>query len=81
MALAWKVMLPLGLVNLLTIAVLIELREQGRIATESLWPMVAISWAVTIVAWIIAGYLAPLSSDNRPRRTIGPLDAERRLSG
>jgi NADH-quinone oxidoreductase subunit H len=79
MALAWKVMLPLGLVNLLTIAVLIELREQGLIAAESLWPVVAISWAVTLVAWIVAGYLAPLSTDNRPRRAVGPLDAERRL--
>jgi NADH-quinone oxidoreductase subunit H len=71
MALAWKVML--------TIAVLIELREQGLIAAESLWPVVAISWAVTLVAWIVAGYLAPLSTDNRPRRAVGPLDAERRL--
>ena len=79
MALAWKVMLPLGLVNLLTIAVLIELREQGRIATDSLWPVVAISWVVTLVAWLVAGFFAPLSSDNRPRRAVGPLDAERRL--
>jgi NADH-quinone oxidoreductase subunit H len=80
MALAWKVMLPLGLVNLLTIAVLIELREQGLIARENLWPVVAISWAVTVIAWIIAGFWAPLSSDNRPRRAVGPLDAERQLS-
>jgi NADH-quinone oxidoreductase subunit H len=79
MALAWKVMLPLGLVNLLTIAVLIELREQGRIATGSLWPVVAISWVVTLIAWLVAGLFAPLSTDNRPRRAIGPLDAERRL--
>jgi NADH-quinone oxidoreductase subunit H len=80
MSLAWKVMLPLGLVNLLTIAVLIELREQGLFASRSLWPMVAVSWAVTLVAWILAGYLAPLSTDNRPRRAVGPLDAERQLS-
>lgn len=79
MALAWKMMLPLGLVNLVTVAVLIELREQGLIASDSLWPVVAISWAVTIVAWIIAGLLAPLSTDNRPRGAVGPLDAERRL--
>jgi NADH-quinone oxidoreductase subunit H len=79
MALAWKMMLPLGLVNLVTVAVLIELREEGLIASHSLWPVVAISWAVMIAAWIIAGFLAPLSSDNRPRRAVGPLDAERRL--
>ena len=80
MSLAWKVMLPLGLVNLVTIAVLVELREQGEIATDSLWPMVAISWGVTVVAWLVSGWLAPLASDNRPRRSLGPLDAERRLS-
>jgi NADH-quinone oxidoreductase subunit H len=80
MSLAWKVMLPLGLVNLVTMAVLVELREQGVIATENIWPIVAISWGVTIVAWLATGFLAPLASDNRPRRSLGPLDAERRLS-
>jgi NADH-quinone oxidoreductase subunit H len=80
MALAWKVMLPLGLVNLVTVAVLVELREQGVIAQESMLPIIAISWAVTLVAWIGAGRLAPLSPDNRPRSRFGPLDAERRLS-
>ena len=80
MSLAWKVILPLGLVNLVTMAVLVELREQGEIATESMWPIVAISWGVTIVAWLVSGWLAPLASDNRPRRALGPLDAERRLS-
>jgi NADH-quinone oxidoreductase subunit H len=80
MSLAWKVMLPLGLVNLIAMAVLLEMREQDVIATESMWPIVGISWAVTIVAWLVSGLLAPLSSDNRPRRTISPLDAERQLS-
>jgi NADH-quinone oxidoreductase subunit H len=78
MSLAWKVMLPLGLVNLIAMAVLVELREQGII--DSMWPIVGISWGVTLVAWLAAGILAPLSSDNRPRRALGPLDAERRLS-
>ncbi len=80
MALAWKVMLPLGLVNLVTMAVLVEMREQGVMATHNMWPMVGISWGVTLAAWLMAGLLAPLASDNRPRRALGPLDAERRLS-
>jgi NADH-quinone oxidoreductase subunit H len=80
MSLAWKVMLPLGLVNLVTIAVLVELREQGVIASDSMWPVVGMSWAVTLVAWIVSGFLAPLGSDNRPGRAVGPLDAERQLS-
>jgi NADH-quinone oxidoreductase subunit H len=80
MALAWKVMLPLGLVNLVTVAVLVELREQELLASESAIPLLAISWGVTLVAWIAAGILAPFTTDNRPRLPVGPLDAERRLS-
>jgi NADH-quinone oxidoreductase subunit H len=82
MALAWKVMLPLGLglVNLVTVAVIVELREQDLLASESAIPLLAISWGVTLVAWIAAGILAPFTTDNRPRLPVGPLDAERRLS-
>jgi NADH-quinone oxidoreductase subunit H len=80
MALAWKVMLPLGLVNLVTVAALVELREQSLLASDSVIPLLAISWGVTLVAWIAAGILAPLTTDNRPRLSVGPLDAERRLS-
>jgi len=80
MSLAWKVMLPLGLVNLITLAVLFELREQEVLPTDQMWPLVGISWAVTLIAWVVAGLLAPLSSDNRPRRALDPLDAERQLS-
>ena len=74
MALAWKVMLPLGLVNLVTIAVLTE-----YFTKESVWLRVAVSWIVTIIAWIVAGLLAPLSIDNSPRSEIGPWDSEMEL--
>jgi NADH-quinone oxidoreductase subunit H len=74
MALAWKVMLPLGLVNLVTIAVLTE-----YFTNESVWLRVAVSWIVTIIAWITAGLLAPLSIDNSPRSEIGPWDSEMEL--
>jgi NADH-quinone oxidoreductase subunit H len=80
MSMAWKVMLPLGLVNLLAMAVLVELREQGVMAADTLWPLVGISWAVALIAWLVAGFLAPLASDNRPRAARGALDAEARLS-
>jgi NADH-quinone oxidoreductase subunit H len=79
MSLAWKVMLPLGLVNLVTMAVLVELQQQQVISTNNVLLVVVISWAVTIAAWIAAGLLAPLASDNRPRRSISPLDAEQQL--
>jgi NADH-quinone oxidoreductase subunit H len=80
MSLAWKVMLPLGLVNLLTMAVLVEMREQGVAVLQNMWTVVAVSWIVTLVAWIAAGILAPLASDNWPRRAPSALDPERRLS-
>jgi NADH-quinone oxidoreductase subunit H len=79
MSLAWKVMLPLGLVNLITMAVLVELQQQQVISPNNVLLVVAVSWAVTIATWIAAGLLAPLASDNRPRRSISPLDAEQQL--
>ena len=68
MALAWKVMLPLGLVNLVAVAILVEFAEDlpgGALLT------VAVGWGVAIAAWTLAGLAAPLLTDNRPRRTTG----------
>jgi NADH-quinone oxidoreductase subunit H len=75
MSLAWKVMLPLGTVNLVTIAVLTEYFSSTPLAVRA-----AISWIVTIAAWIVAGLLAPLSLDNSPRSEVGPWDSEMELS-
>ena len=61
MTLAWKVMLPMGLVNLVAVAVLAEYGHRA--------PMVvglAGMWAVAIVTWIVGGIFAPLATDNRP---------------
>lgn len=80
MALAWKVMLPMGLVNLLLMAVLAELVMQGILDADNIWPILAISWGVTLATWIVGGLLAPLASDNRPIRATYALDAEHRLS-
>jgi NADH-quinone oxidoreductase subunit H len=81
MALAWKVMLPLGLVNLVTIAVLLEYRGPlaQAVGTDSVWVPAAISWIVTILAWVLAALASPLSTDNRPRSEIGPWDIELEL--
>lgn len=71
MALAWKVMLPLGLVNLVLVAVLVE--YQPRIMAgvgNSLWALMAAMWAIGIGAWLVVGMLAPLSTDNRPRGRV-----------
>ena len=82
MSLAWKVMLPLGMVNLVAVAVLTEYQKQlsAWTGTGGVWVSVAISWLVMIVSFIVAGLLAPLSLDNRPQRSITALDPELGLS-
>ena len=81
MSLAWKVMVPLGLVNLVVAAVLVEYQKDlGRIfGTDSLLVPIVISWVVTLAAWIVAGIMAPLSTDNTPRSVLSPFDAEQEL--
>ncbi|HZZ30067.1 MAG TPA: NADH-quinone oxidoreductase subunit NuoH [Pirellulales bacterium] len=81
MSLAWKVMVPLGLVNLVVTAVLVE---YGRpiaqaVGFNSVWVTIILSWGITLVAWVVAGLLAPLSTDNTPRPTALPFDAESEL--
>ncbi|MEX0937599.1 MAG: NADH-quinone oxidoreductase subunit NuoH [Pirellulales bacterium] len=67
MALAWKIMLPLGLVNLVAIAVLDEF---GRDWSAAVW--IATGWVVALLAWFGMAFASPLLSDNRPQ--LGRLD-------
>jgi NADH-quinone oxidoreductase subunit H len=78
MSLAWKVMLPLGMVNLVTVAVLTEYHQAlaAWLGANSVWAIVGISWIVMIASFIVAGVLAPLALDNRPQGRISPLDPE-----
>ncbi len=77
MSLAWKVMVPLGLVNLVLTAVLVEYRDDLArwFGSDSLLVPIIISWVITLAAWIGAGILAPLSTDNRPQLRVTPFDA------
>ena len=74
MNLAWKVMLPLGLVNLVGIAVWIEYgRPQFAGAAE--WIVMAIcGWVLLIVGWLVTTVCVPSAPDNRPR--LGPVAAD-----
>jgi NADH-quinone oxidoreductase subunit H len=84
MNLAWKVMLPLGIANLVTVATIEEFRPQ---LIERLGPgtaqavAIAAPWAVFFLGWIAAGLLTPSGTDNTPIRTHSLLDAERSLRG
>ena len=82
MTLAWKVMLPLGLANLVTVATIEEFRPQLSEAVGPAtagWIALLIPWGVFFVGWITAGLLTPSGTDNTPIRTYGPLDVEHYL--
>jgi NADH-quinone oxidoreductase subunit H len=81
MSLAWKVMVPLGLVNLVLTAALVEYQKPlaAAFGTDSLLVPIIISWCVTLAAWMTAGLMAPLASDNRPQSVVNPFDAEEGL--
>jgi NADH-quinone oxidoreductase subunit H len=80
MALAWKVMLPLGLVNLVAVAVMVEygLRTGGE-PNVSWLVLIVGGWVVAVVGWVGAAMASPLHSDNRPRINPQQFDAERRI--
>ncbi len=68
MAMAWRMMLPWGLVNLCLVAMVLEWGDRlaaalgvplGAIAVPAGWLALGITWAVT--AW-----LDPIATDNRP---------------
>ena len=82
MSLAWKVMLPLGLVNLVTVATIEEFRPQLVTAVgagTAGWVAALVPWGVFFLSWIASGLLTPSGTDNTPIRTHGPLDIEHEL--
>ena len=73
MSLAWKVMLPLGLVNLVVVATLIEYGTEleKRLGLQPVWVIAVGGWIVLIVSWLVVLWAAPAHCDNRPRH--GPI--------
>ena len=84
MNLAWKVMLPLGLVNFLAVAILEEVRHvyapRSSLSDSAnlAWTlgMLAAAWLLFALAWTITAIANPLVADNRPRRDLAPLDSQ-----
>jgi NADH-quinone oxidoreductase subunit H len=70
MSLAWLVMLPLGMANLVYVAVWEEYGEAWShwAGIRPRLSMVVCGWAVLLAAWYVATKMAPVMSDNRPRR-------------
>lgn len=79
MALAWKVMLPLGVVNVVAVAIGVEYGVRFAAATGLGAAVVAtvLGWAVLIAACLIVAILLPESAENRPNR--GALSAPTNL--
>jgi NADH-quinone oxidoreductase subunit H len=88
MSLAWKIMLPLGLVNLLAVAILEELQHpemlgswfqrtfgDGTMLIESL-----VGWGVAVIALLAVALIGPLITDNRPRHDLHPNAIKRATS-
>ncbi len=69
MTMAWKVMLPLGLINLVSTAILNELEAMEFIAEGSSGIAILVGWVVMLVSWIGAALIAPLATDNKPRHS------------
>jgi NADH-quinone oxidoreductase subunit H len=68
--LAWKIMLPLGIVNLVALAILYEARQiNDPDGTSSNWTLLlaAGSWLTFLVAWLVTAIINPLVADNRPQ--------------
>lgn len=65
MRLAWKVMLPLGLVNLVAVAAVTEWGGLG--AGRPTLTGCLVLWGVGVGAWLAAAWASPAAADNRPR--------------
>ncbi|MFO0900117.1 MAG: NADH-quinone oxidoreductase subunit NuoH [Pirellulales bacterium] len=83
MDLAWKVMLPLGLLNFAAVAVLLEFGDQVQASTglDSRLLLVAGGWAVLAAGWVYTAVASPFQTDNRPRVLPAELAESTRLRG
>ena len=76
MALAWKIMLPLGILNLVAVAVVQEFTKSGTVNGTII--AIAVGWTVLIGGWLGVAISNPLVTDNRPRRdlSVAEIDAQ-----
>ena len=76
MGLAWKVMLPLGILNFVVVSILLETRLllYGQDASSTGFDItsVLISWLICVGSWIAICQWGPRVADNRPRKSLDP---------
>jgi NADH-quinone oxidoreductase subunit H len=77
MALAWKVMLPLGLINFVAVAVIDQVKTVfGNSSPGMELLCAAVAWGVCIAAWVGISLAGPLVADNRPRLDLDAFDID-----
>ncbi|GIW93009.1 MAG: NADH-quinone oxidoreductase subunit H 2 [Pirellulaceae bacterium] len=80
MALAWKVMLPLGLLSVAVVAVVEQSKLSGLESwlgrVPAAWLMVIPAWVVAALAWWVVAVAGPSISDNTPRREPAGWDVQ-----
>ena len=76
MALAWKVMLPLGLVNFVVVAVVEQVKMTLDTGPAIDWTLACVSWAAAIGVWVVISIAGPLVADNRPRHELEPFEID-----
>jgi NADH-quinone oxidoreductase subunit H len=83
MTLAWKVMLPLGVINLLAVAVLNEMRMAGWLgaaqSAQAELTICTVDWIVALLAWGIVAWSSPLIADNRPQSLTRRFGVDRQI--
>ena len=80
MSLAWKVMLPLGVLNLVAVAVVTELQHTGMPAGGPSRLVVCLTgWIVMLIGWLIVATCRPLVTDNRPRTNLGRYEVDAQI--
>ena len=74
MSLAWKVMLPLGMVNFVVVAIIEQLQPDAGLYGVIIpaWMPIPLAWFIGVVAWIGVSHLASRIVDNRPHASLRP---------
>jgi NADH-quinone oxidoreductase subunit H len=73
MTLAWKVMLPLGIVNLVAVAIFDELRLAGWLGRSPAVAAMIVTcggWIVALATWGLVAWVGPLMTDNRSQLAL-----------
>ena len=80
MAFAWKVMLPLGMVNFVAVAAVIQIQDSYNLQS-GLWNVVfaAVGWVICVLAWVIVGWIGPIVADNRPAQQMQPWQIDQQV--